>query len=276
MRRFAVRLAQDSGSPVSPACSWTLPWSAIAFAGADPWAAMTAFTLVAAQPGDPVPKSVNVEPSSGAVTIVVRDAPATMTAITAINSPERARPRHAAGPRPRDCRHTATASAAAMIAASSGPPSPRNAPPTAAATRSASAPRVSSRQNRVANDTRLELACHIEFPVDSMVEYTARRWIFSITSFHRSPSSRSWKESATSAHRLIARFVSAPARVPVPSAPPQPSLDTPIPDGAATGIGRSCPGTRACAAAGAATHVSSISVITATSPAGATPARDRR
>ena len=56
------------------------------------------FTLVATHPGEPVPKSVNVEPSSGAVIIVVRDAPATMTAITAISSPERARPRHAAGP----------------------------------------------------------------------------------------------------------------------------------------------------------------------------------
>ena len=157
------------------------------------------------------------------MTVVVRDAPVTITAITAINRPDRASPRHAPGPRPRACRHSATASPAAMIAASNGPPSPRNAPPIAAATRSASAPRVSSRQNRVAKDTRLELACHIEFPVDSIVEYTARRWIFSITSFHRSPSSRSWKVSATSAHRLIARFASEPARVPLPSAPPQPS-----------------------------------------------------
>ena len=86
--------------------------------------------------------------------------------------PERASPRHAPGPRPRACRHKATANPAAMIAASSGPPSPRNAPPTAAATRSASPPSVSSRQNRVAKYTKLELACHIAFPVDSIVELT--------------------------------------------------------------------------------------------------------
>ena len=74
-----------------------LPWSAIAFAGADASAAMTALIRVATQPGDPVPKSVAVEPSSGAVTVVVRDAPVTITAISGDQQPGAGQ----APPRPR-------------------------------------------------------------------------------------------------------------------------------------------------------------------------------
>ena len=44
---FAVNALQDSGSLVSCVCSVTLPWSAMAFAGADASDAITALIRVA-------------------------------------------------------------------------------------------------------------------------------------------------------------------------------------------------------------------------------------